>query len=112
MKIIIIILILIYVESNMILEFGLNFNPKIKERITNLLAPFQNVRYKTTLSFGNTTLSRRYIRDEELNELGSEGYIVRSQTLAENNLIIVCNGNSFVSTYLQHPSKDHPLGKI
>lgn len=45
-------------------------------------------------SFGNTSLSNSIIPQDELNEVGSEGFIVRNRIIVDKNItILACNGN-------------------
>jgi hypothetical protein len=95
------------IHSQLYLQFGDNVSPTVKNSITNLFEDFNytvissNTFINVTtlaknislISFGNSSTSSQLIKSNELSQLGSEGFIVRSSTSIYGGNVIGCDGN-------------------
>ncbi|WP_372370089.1 hypothetical protein [Candidatus Uabimicrobium sp. HlEnr_7] len=91
-------------KETLLLDFGKNFHSVPKERIEKLISSVGQDQFyivsddpqftdgDIVLSFGNTHYAQQIITQHELDTLGSEGFVVRSQQI-DNKLVIAVRGN-------------------
>lgn len=95
-----------------------NVNPVVAERFNLAISKLDlssRSNLKVLFSFGETEISKRLVPNQDLQELGSEGYIIKSAKRININstlydFIIAGRGNSLVDHYPNHPKNDQPLG--